>query len=516
EVGEETAVVAEVAPEAPVEEIEIGEPEVSDVSEPPDDLDDAMAWLEQLAANQGASLDELPSLQDAPEVGEETAVVAAAAPEAPVEEIEMAEPETAEVNEPPEDLDDAMAWLEQLAANQGASLDELPSLQDAPEVGEETAVVAEDTAEAAVEEIETTEPETTDESETPDALDGAMAWLEQLAAEQGASFDEPSSLAATDDATVGLVADEASLEMEDLSDDPMAWLDELATEQGIDLESTEAEEETAVFEATGSTPLVEESNDSVAAVSSDDAGDDVSHEEAPEAAAEAVDEVDNALAWLDELATDDDLFAEADDDSVEASTAVESASHDSAIEEAETVATDTAEAETDTSLPDWLPHEPAPTSIGDTGWLKAIAEPDVADWLTSEEKASTGTLEQDGFGTDALDSILEPEPLSEPALEVPVVEEPRSEPVSVLDVDEDQLSVARSAVERGDVQTAVVSYQSLLNHGDGLSLLIAELENATTQAPQQPKLHQLLGDAYLQNGQLQKALGTYRDALNAL
>ncbi|MEM7118544.1 MAG: tetratricopeptide repeat protein, partial [Chloroflexota bacterium] len=125
-----------------VEETETVDLEAADVSEPPEDLDDAMAWLEQLAANQGASLDELPSLQDTPEVGEETAVVAEVAPEAPVEEIEATESENAEVSEPPEDLDDAMAWLEQLAADQGASLDELPSLQDAPEVGEETAVVA--------------------------------------------------------------------------------------------------------------------------------------------------------------------------------------------------------------------------------------------------------------------------------------------------------------------------------------------------------------------------------------
>ena len=43
------------------------------------------------------------------------------------------EPELADL-EVPEDLDDAMAWLEELAVQQGAALEELPSLSDKPEI----------------------------------------------------------------------------------------------------------------------------------------------------------------------------------------------------------------------------------------------------------------------------------------------------------------------------------------------------------------------------------------------
>jgi cytochrome c-type biogenesis protein CcmH/NrfG len=45
--------------------------------------------------------------------------------------------------------------------------------------------------------------------------------------------------------------------------------------------------------------------------------------------------------------------------------------------------------------------------------------------------------------------------------------------------------------------------------------LIGDLETAVA-GQRQPLLQRVLGDAYMRNGQLQKALDTYRDALDRL
>jgi hypothetical protein len=81
----------------------------------PEDPDEAMAWLERLAADQGANLDELPTLSAARSTADDTMEYPA---------LDMAEMES----DVPDDPDEAMAWLERLAADQGANLDELPSL----------------------------------------------------------------------------------------------------------------------------------------------------------------------------------------------------------------------------------------------------------------------------------------------------------------------------------------------------------------------------------------------------
>jgi cytochrome c-type biogenesis protein CcmH/NrfG len=46
--------------------------------------------------------------------------------------------------------------------------------------------------------------------------------------------------------------------------------------------------------------------------------------------------------------------------------------------------------------------------------------------------------------------------------------------------------------------------------------LIADLESVAVEYPEQPLFCHLLGDAYMRNGQLQKALETYRMALDQI
>jgi hypothetical protein len=128
EPSEDDGTVTNIFPLPQIDVPEVDEPEVDQpVVEVPDDPEEAMAWLEQLAANQGASLDELPSLS-------EMRVKKELEPEP--ESIETFEPESdafsAYDSDVPEDSDDAMAWLEELAADQGEPFDELPTMGGDP------------------------------------------------------------------------------------------------------------------------------------------------------------------------------------------------------------------------------------------------------------------------------------------------------------------------------------------------------------------------------------------------
>ena len=502
--------------------------ETADFLAPPDDLDEAMAWLEQLAARQGAPLDELPTVtgEVAVEAGETAVPVTAAQDEDELDAMSWLDEltadagveleqetavvdETAVADEDEDDLD-AMSWLDELAADAGVELE--------VEETEETAIVdvAEDdlaamawldelAANAGVE-IETEEavetavsaPAVADElemavaatesawSEPPDDLDEAMAWLEQLAAQQGAPLEElPSLHAETPEADTVAVATEP-----DEAAEAMAWLDELV------LDEETAVAETDVAEAESDEPD-EDTVEAMAWLEELARGEAQAHGEAktsaPVAEPEEEDEDAGIPAWLMGEPPDEAALTEALEEE---------------LEEPEDV------------IPDWLTEEPT-ASLGDTGWLRSLAEPDMAGWLISEEEATTGKLTQDGFGTDALEEIVAPERKVE-VEERPFVREPvmvpmdTSEAAALLVVDEDQLTVARGAVETGDVKTAVGTYQAILDSGSGLSVLIADLESATMQTPGQMQLQQILGDAYMRNGQLQKALEAYRQALKAM
>jgi tetratricopeptide (TPR) repeat protein len=75
---------------------------------------------------------------------------------------------------------------------------------------------------------------------------------------------------------------------------------------------------------------------------------------------------------------------------------------------------------------------------------------------------------------------------------------------------------ARAALSSGDVGAATEQYRKLLDGGQGGPALINELETAVTRQPEELELVQLLGDAYMQDGQLQKALNIYRKGFDHL
>ena len=80
--------------------------------------------------------------------------------------------------------------------------------------------------------------------------------------------------------------------------------------------------------------------------------------------------------------------------------------------------------------------------------------------------------------------------------------------------DEDQaiLSQARSAIIRGDTSDASNLYQHLMKKGVHLKDIILDLEDALYRFPVDINIWQTLGDAYMQNNQLQEALNAYTKA----
>ena len=176
------------------------------------------------------------------------------------------------------------------------------------------------------------------------------------------------------------------------------------------------------------------------------------------------------------------------------------------------------------SLPDWLSFDAESTRItGHTDWLSDLPEPDVSGWLAAEEEMTGVTVEPVQATTP---EPKKPETGPLPRLsfpDLPRFDDDDSDGLtleldrvgSTFSVDQEQLDVARNAMRTGRYETALKSYQALVEEGQGLSTLIADLETATDQH-RQPLVHRLLGDAYMRNGQLQKALDVYREALDQL
>jgi tetratricopeptide (TPR) repeat protein len=247
--------------------------------------EDPMAWLERLAAQQGAPLEELPSVSQAPpeaapeqpaaeqpaqawsagwppaeeQVPEAPPAELRGAEEAPAEElpdwlsgfsapepVEMAAPAVVEPEalEPaaaeaaptagPAEGEDPMDWLERLAAQQGAPVEELPSLHktSAQPAGElpswlGPAAGAEPSAEPEAP-MQPAAPAAADElGEMPEDPEAARLWLEQVMAREGRSLGAPPEAAPAEPATPA-VAEHPSLDWGRETEPAPGWVDEVA------------------------------------------------------------------------------------------------------------------------------------------------------------------------------------------------------------------------------------------------------------------------------------------------
>jgi tetratricopeptide (TPR) repeat protein len=508
--------------------------------------DDPEAWLEQLL-NDDLTMDiemEPPPIkpsEDAVFVTDDAPAEIVADLQEPVAAIQEDELADVELEGLPDDPDAAIAWLDQMASDDDGS--------DEPELGALANAIVAQTKDIDLE------------------LDNPEAWLEQmLSGDMALDVEmEPPPIKPSEDAvyvtddttavepkpelmeaatdvaeTVAEPESEAEIGMGDLSDDPEAWLEQLLSDDlEIDIEMEP--------------PAIKPSEDAVY-VTDDGTPDDVADDDemlpettlAPEASldvSEAVetdiivdvpDDPDEAMAWLEQLAARqgaamDELpsvtDAEADpilpswmeqdleqaEDVEEVETAVSPDAPDALIEK------EAADEDVASELPDWLASEEDEKPImGETGWLRSLPEIDMDTWLSAEEEA-TATVSAEEH------TIPDTGPLSAPP-QTPSTEdldddlfEPVLEPsTGAYTVDEAQLSTAQDAMANGRLDDAVSQFKQLVTAGSGMMTIIAELEQAAENNPQKPAFYQVLGDAYMRNGQLQKALTSYRSALDQM
>jgi tetratricopeptide (TPR) repeat protein len=441
---------------------------------------------------------------------------AVAEPEAEVEEsVEIEETEMADelvtaapeeeidIFDMPDDPDAAIAWLEAMAASdEDFDIEMEPApikpSEDAVYVVEDTAaaepeVEAEEveTAVAEIEEIEEAETDLDDLLEMPEDPDEALAWFEAMAASDEA-FDiemEPDPIKASEDA-VYVVEGTAVAEVEAEDDLPEAAE---AVEESVETMADEAGEAAGWLDALAAQPEVDVAAGEVADV--------------PDWMVAEADVSDDLLAEAELLAVDSELEAEDD--------LLDEEPFEAPLEQ-----------DVSDAMPAWFDLDADdPLDEGQTGWLNSLPEVDVDSWLIAEEEATAQAVEEleilpetDNLGpalANAGDLRMPGDTglLSSGDDEFAVVEPDSSISYSI---DEEALAAAKTALANGRYDEAADKYQELVAAGGGMMVLIAELETAVAAQPDQPAFQRALGDAYMRNGQLQKALETYRMALDSL
>lgn len=402
---------------------------------------------------------------------------------------------------PLDGLEDAMNWLEQLAAGQGMPIDEMPTLVTAQPVSDEVP-----------QEAEVSDGPSEPELIVP-ALDldsDPMAWLEQLAVDQSSPLEELPSVA--DRLLASEIISQTEIPPNSTINDPydvdqaLSYLEQLADAQSIDLADVSFDTgqpvdslnaaltiidglvltglAAAVAASRPETPLGEKD---LSPVITEDTGpeDLTKSDQWSDLSTDMPDDPQNALDWLSTIGE------ESDDISMEIG------------EEADTLGP-----LADTSVPDQLDSESEPMTLDqadegsqlDADALDEMPEdPDEAiAWM--QRLATTGSQSST---TESGTSVSH--------------EELNSSHASGSSLSHSEtLVAAQAALDSDDLEQALSIYQSVLDEGDALDELVAALEDAVEDREDSPRLLRLLGDAYMQNGEIDKAISTYRKGFDHL
>ncbi len=466
---------------------------VEDLGKSSEEIDDALAWFESLAVKQGATEGLLTKPEERSEhepdwvqqVKKSTGeLLSGPAQPAPVEEqspIEEPEPPAPapqssagveDLGKSSEEIDDALAWFESLAAKQGATeglltrpeerRDQEPEwLKQAKSTGEQKPPVEQ----KPVEEVPVAEeefiPEPGSIAAEPALVDDVSAWLKGLDEEE--ETQEPAGVA-EDDTASWLKSldepDESPITADSSASDLPGWMQGVSEEEVAETESAFPMEE-AEFVPESTAP-------------------------APEPVLEEVPD------WLSGLEEEEQTQAVALSD----------------------------------DLPDWMSDE--------TG--EVVAEPTKiepmrsADWkpveVEQEVPAPTQEKPEQSFAdvTEKLKSAPKPpQKVKKPAAKKQEVKpapppEPYKEPVTrrgagmvTMPVDP-ILGSARAELSRSNIPGALETYEKLIKKGRFLEEVIYDLREALYRYPVEVSIWQTLGDAYMRANQLQDALDAYTKA----
>ena len=118
---------------------------------------------------------------------------------------------------------------------------------------------------------------------------------------------------------------------------------------------------------------------------------------------------------------------------------------------------------------------------------------------------SIGDLEQvEGMDQYLIEALGDQLTVAVPALE--------PEPIPVIETEETIFTAARHAMEQGQVNQAVEQYQRLIDQHAGLDQVIVDMQSALYRYPLDINLWVILGDAYVRTDKLQEALDAYTEA----
>jgi tetratricopeptide (TPR) repeat protein len=551
-----------------------------------EERDDSFAWLENLAAKQGATEGLLTKpedrLEEEPEWIKQAKGMEAHASQPPAEQPPVAQPagNLEELGKSEQEQDDSFAWLENLAAKQGATeglltkpeerLEQEPEwIRQAKSLKDQSQPPAQVPHEVP-EEIPAREPEPSASLEelgkSEQEQDDSFAWLENLAAKQGATEgllttpeerreEEPDWVKQAKDLSAeGLTTSDQAPSM----DDTAMWLRSLDEEATPESEPVSSKDDTAIWfkkleasEETPSQPIESAPTEDLPAwmqnIEEEKASDtlfniSINEIESSTAAKEAS-ELPEAAEWMSTIEQESvtEPVASTEEQTSEL-TAEEIPSWLSELDKEDDQAlTRTA---MDADLPAWLRDE--------TGEL--VAEPTrieptrATDWQPVETQPEPEPVMQQPEVQPSEPEPVETQPevpTPEPVMAQPEVQPHRPEAVDVVNIIEERIAAiqepalpveppkpimkpkgtgklsmpmdpvlgqARNELAGSNLNGALESYARLIKKGRFLDEVIFDLRDASYRFPVDVNIWQSLGDAYMRANRLQDALDAYTKA----
>ncbi len=458
--------------------------------------DDAIAWLESLAAKHGAKPEELVTdpnkRSETPPDWVAQAQNIASQPQPNVESLGASSSEQ----------DDAIAWLESLAAKHGAKPEELVTdpnkrSETPPEwVSQAQAIGSQPFGEA--------QP-AAQEPAKPEAVENALNIGEQLFAE----FEKAAGETKEDDGDAWLKDLEAKAAQNQTNEIP-EWLNE-PTQPAADLPNwlNDLEEKPAQSEQLmGSQNLA----DWLSGLD-DEPGLELDPEilrgsqrapfQSPPPAEPAKSNLPDWLSDLDSQTTEKDTWKPPADASTSTGQPAPASSAESLPDWLQGMDEEPS-TQQDDDLPPWLHREQY-----ETGSLSLQPKPtSPSDWhpLVTEEPAEKPL------------QTAKPEPptpnaKSQPMLEKkkPAAKQPKPKKAEGQS-GAGLLSQAKAELDRGDIPEALLHYGKLIKRGKNLEEIIRDLSDSLYRYPVEVNIWQALGDAYMRANRLKEALDAYNKA----
>ncbi|MBN2116964.1 MAG: tetratricopeptide repeat protein [Anaerolineales bacterium] len=489
-------------------------PAVESLGKSGEEQDDSFAWLENLAAKQGATEGLLTKpeerLQEEPDwikqvKGTDTGQPVGGPPAAqPVGNLE-------ELGKSEQERDDSFTWLEGLAAKQGATEGLLTQaderLEKEPEWVQQAKSLSEQPGEITPEQAPVEQPPVAEPAakleelgKTEQERDDSFAWLENLAAKQGATeglLTKPEERLEEEPEWVKQ-AKEIGPEQPPAREDTAAWL------RSLDQEEAAAEAKVSSIEDTAAwLKSLDEPEEAAAAPPAETAPADEMPTWMQNIEAEQAPPADEAIPGALPQAVEEEQPGTQDVPKAETG-GLPGWLRDLDKEEAQKAATTSEE-----GLPVWLRDE--------TG--EVVAEPTKIEPTRADDWQPVETRQSEP-APGASEMVTPPPPPApvEAAAEPPQEPAPPAKEPAVRRVPEPSTSLdpvlaqARNELTRSNIPGALENYSKLIRKARFLEDVIYDLREALYRYPVEVSIWQSLGDAYMRANRLQDALDSYTKA----